>query len=348
MDHSSPIEQKGTDPTTRASPRAACMPRLTVQYLATQQIQFALEGVDASFSNAIRRVCIAEVPTLAIDLVEVLENSSVLCDEFISHRLGLIPIVSTVAKEMSFPYETTLDEESGRTEVEFELTAKGSSDQTYDVTSGHLTSFDKRVFPVKHASLDESNPDSSKAGILVVKLRKHQEVKLRCTARKGIGKDHAKWSPVATAVFRYEPIIDINRALMDTLNGNMLRYLNTVYLLFSFRLVSQKRSFVESCPGRLLRYDEESDSVQVEKNAAYSYDGEIMKKVCYFVKKLALILIHENFQADDLGKPGLVSIRPNMNKVNFTIETTGALPPEEVVHQGLEILKTKLDVLKVL
>jgi len=286
------------------------MPRLTVQYLATQQIQFTLEGVDASFSNAIRRVCIAEVPTLAIDLVEVLENSSVLCDEFISHRLGLIPIVSTVAKEMSFPYETTLDEESGRTEIEFELTAKGSSDQTYDVTSGHLTSFDKRVFPVKHASLDENNPDPTKAGILVVKLRKHQEVKLRCTARKGIGKDHAKWSPVATAVFRYEPFIDINRALMDTLN------------------VSEKRSFVESCPGRLLRYDEESDSVQVEKNAAYSYDGEIMKK------------------ADDLGKPGLVNIRPNMNKVNFTIETTGALPPEEVVHQGLEILKTKLDVLK--
>lgn len=286
------------------------MPRLTVQYLATQQIQFTLEGVDASLSNAIRRVCIAEVPTLAIDLVEVLENSSVLCDEFISHRLGLIPIVSTVAKEMSFPYETTLDEESGRTEIEFELTAKGSSDQTYDVTSGHLTSFDKRVFPVKHASLDENNPDPTKAGILVVKLRKHQEVKLRCTARKGIGKDHAKWSPVATAVFRYEPFIDINRALMDTLN------------------VSEKRSFVESCPGRLLRYDEESDSVQVEKNAAYSYDGEIMKK------------------AEDLGKPGLVNIRPNMNKVNFTIETTGALPPEEVVHQGLEILKTKLDVLK--
>jgi DNA-directed RNA polymerase II subunit RPB3 len=243
------------------------MPRLTVQYLATQQIQFTLEGVDASFSNAIRRVCIAEVPTLAIDLVEVLENSSVLCDEFISHRLGLIPIVSTVAKEMSFPYETTLDEESGRTEIEFELTAKGSSDQTYDVTSGHLTSFDKRVFPVKHASLDENNPDPTKAGILVVKLRKHQEVKLRCTARKGIGKDHAKWSPVATAVFRYEPFIDINRALMDTLN------------------VSEKRSFVESCPGRLLRYDEESDSVQVEKNAAYSYDGEIMKKVRYFLNK---------------------------------------------------------------
>ncbi len=265
------------------------MPRLTVQYLATQQIQFTLEGVDASLSNAIRRVCIAEVPTLAIDLVEVLENSSVLCDEFISHRLGLIPIVSTVAKEMSFPYETTLDEESGRTEIEFELTAKGSSDQTYDVTSGHLTSFDKRVFPVKHASLDENNPDPTKAGILVVKLRKHQEVKLRCTARKGIGKDHAKWSPVATAVFRYEPFIDINRALMDTLNGKYTspsQHIIFTLLLFSFCLVSEKRSFVESCPGRLLRYDEESDSVQVEKNAAYSYDGEIMKKVRYFLNKL--------------------------------------------------------------
>ena len=74
---------------------------------------------------------------------------------------------------------------------------------------------------------------------------------------------------------------------MDTLNGKYTSPSQHIIftLLFSFCLVSEKRSFVESCPGRLLRYDEESDSVQVEKNAAYSYDGEIMKKVRYFLNK---------------------------------------------------------------
>jgi len=49
----------------------------------------------------------------------------------------------------------------------------------------------------------------------------------------------------------------------------------------------------------------------------------------------------------ELGKPGLVEIRPREDKFNFTVESTGALPSEEVIHQGLGILQTKLDVLKV-
>jgi len=284
------------------------MPSINVQELDSTQIKFSIEGVDCSVSNALRRICIAEVPTLAIDLVEVLENSSVLCDEFVSHRLGLVPLLSGLAKEFNFPYEFS-EEEDSKTDVHFDLHVRAQKDQTLDVTSDDLVCQDKRISPVQYSSSTEKFK-STKAGILIVKLRKNQEIQVRCVARKGLGKDHAKWSPVATAVFRYEPTIQIDEGIFSTLSE------------------SEKVDFVNSCPSRLFRYDKESGRVHVEHSSIYTYDGEAVRK------------------AEELGKPDLVHVRPRADKFNFLIEGTGSLPPEEIIHQSLEILQGKLDLLK--
>lgn len=48
-----------------------------------------------------------------------------------------------------------------------------------------------------------SDPDGF--GCLIAKLRKDQELKLSCIAKKGIAKEHAKWMPTSAVGFEYDP-----------------------------------------------------------------------------------------------------------------------------------------------
>ena len=55
-------------------------------------LTFDIIGIDTSIANALRRILIAEVTSVAIDRVFVENNTSVMQDEVLCHRLGLIPI----------------------------------------------------------------------------------------------------------------------------------------------------------------------------------------------------------------------------------------------------------------
>lgn len=151
---------------------------------------------------------------------------------------------------------------------------------------------------------------SEQRGIIIVKLRRGQELRLRAIARKGIGKDHAKWSPAATVTFMYEPDIHINENLMETLT------------------LDEKREWVESCPTKVFDINSDTQQVYVHDAEAYSYDDEVIKK------------------AEAMGKPGLVSINAKDDSFIFTVESTGALRASQMLLNAIDILKHKLETVR--
>lgn len=172
-------------------------PKISILELTADSIKFILYDTDLSLANSLRRILLAEIPTMAIDLVEIENNTTVLSDEFISHRLGLIPLSSSAVRHFKLTRECNCMQNCTDCSVELTLNVSCTDDSTLEVTSRSLISQHSEIAPCFQG--DDDN------GISVVKLRKNQELKVRCIAKKGIAKEHAKWSPVAAVAFEYDP-----------------------------------------------------------------------------------------------------------------------------------------------
>lgn len=177
-------------------------PQVTVREISSKNIDFTLRNVELAFANSVRRIMLAEIPTVAIDIVEVENNTSVLPDEYVSHRLGLIPLNSRDAESMKSTRDCSCEEGCDMCQIRLTLHAKCVSNEIMKVYARDMVVFGH---PINESIGHPVITDEEGLGPVIVKLRQGQEIKLQAIATKGIAKEHAKWCPTAAIGFEYDP-----------------------------------------------------------------------------------------------------------------------------------------------
>lgn len=173
---------------------------MKVLHQKKDKLVFVMTGITPAFANALRRTIIDEVPTMAIEDVELRKNSSVLYDEIIAHRLGLISLTTDLST-YNLPSKCTCKGElCAKCSVQLSLKSKSGAGEEI-VLAGEIKSKD----PAIKAAFAETP---------IVKLLKGQELEFEAVAVLGQGKDHVKWSP-GHVHYRYYPVIDIKKQPED-------------------------------------------------------------------------------------------------------------------------------------
>eukprot|EP00758_Cryptobia_borreli_P012626 Tbor_TRINITY_DN5764_c8_g4::TRINITY_DN5764_c8_g4_i1::g.20283::m.20283/K03011/RPB3, POLR2C; DNA-directed RNA polymerase II subunit RPB3 len=191
-----------------------------------EELRVSAKNVDNSFVNAIRRVMLSEIPSMAIDVCTVISNTSVFFDEMIVHRLGLIPVKVTVKQDPSNPYEQEGLQEfdpmslfsfhrececkketsagCARCQIGGRITVRCPSNlHKREVYASDMV-FDCGREDTPHPNIILEPVSSEENGVLLLTLGRCQEIDIQFFIRKGIAKEHAKWMTVATVVMKYK------------------------------------------------------------------------------------------------------------------------------------------------
>ncbi|KAL6639460.1 hypothetical protein ACP70R_023190 [Stipagrostis hirtigluma subsp. patula] len=293
--------------------------KIEINRLTEDDMEFDMIGVDASIANAFRRILIAEVPTMAIEKIFMVDNTSVIADEVLSHRLGLIPLD---ADPRRFEYMSENDVPNERNTIVYKLHVsceKGS--QRITVKSGELEwlpegsqlnmsspaqSGDKQKtftsFSQSQKEIYEKPLGVKFKDITIARLGPGQAIELEAHAVKGVGKVHAKWSPVATAWYRMLPEV----VLLKEIEGD------------------DAEELVKKCPVNVFDIEDLGNG---RKRAVVA-----KPRACTLCRECVMCPTGEH-----------IELRRVRDHFIFTIESTGAMPPEVLFTEAVKILEEKCE-----
>jgi DNA-directed RNA polymerase I and III subunit RPAC1 len=164
---------------------------------------------------------------MAIEKVNMWQNTSIIPDENLAHRVGLIPIKvdarkfemhrkeqgeSGIEEEEDLYTETDsirfkLDVKCTKKDPNAPLIINNTKDEDKLYNNANVYSGQLQWVPVGNQAQVFENIRPVFEDILIAKLRPGQEIEMELICEKGIGKTHAKWSPVSTAYYRLVPDI---------------------------------------------------------------------------------------------------------------------------------------------
>ncbi len=156
-------------------------------------LEFELANVNISMANAIRRIVLSEIQMVAIDeqKIKIIENTCPLHNEFIAHRMSLIPIRQDLKNvdqlQCYVSQEKTMDKpiENGQLNI-------------MEITTRNVQIYDRS----ENKWLDSNSVFD---GVyLITKLNLNQKFLAHFTLSKGTAKDHARWQSVHSIAYRYK------------------------------------------------------------------------------------------------------------------------------------------------
>ena len=166
-----------------------------------KEIQLLFQGYPVVLVNALRRLSLSDVPTLAVDFIYVYDNSSSVFDEILAHRFGLIVLDSEDALTKLKPPEECKDaneeDESCYVKLVLDTGVSEKEKQGRFVTASEIkvnSNFTRILYP--------ETP--------LLYLIPGQRIHAVAYARLGRGREHAKWSPATIAVVQYVPRVKYN------------------------------------------------------------------------------------------------------------------------------------------
>jgi len=170
-----------------------------------EKISFFISDVPIEYINSLRRYIIKEVPVMAIEDVEIMKNSSIIYNEILAHRLGLI-VLSTDLKTYNIKEGCKCKGEGcARCEVKMSLKEK----EPGYVYASQIKSKDPKIKPVFGKTP-------------IAKLKKGQKIELVATAVLGKGKEHSKWNP---GLVYYNQMVSIDIKNRDKISKEQSEYM---------------------------------------------------------------------------------------------------------------------------